>query len=407
MLIGKYYDGLELYRVDKLIYGKLLVPHLVLTTCRAGGGQRTDLEYLGNHQSCEPAGHSHGLVAAVAPEDYHRSICTDFGLPAERCALLGTAANMRLAAFRELSFRDLTVVAAVTGGVEGNAGRAGDPAYGWEGPNGYEALPRTQEGEQLPAPADNISDPSPNPNAGTINILLFMNRALTPGALARSIITATEAKSVALQELNVNSRYSSGLATGTGTDQIGVAARLSDSLPALTSSGKHSKLGELIARSVIEALKEVLIRQNGMTAHRQSSVRIHLERFNELSPGRFGLPKEILIDRVADNLDPETADLFRHNYRGLFYDPMNVAQVAAMAAVRDKFKWGILPSSVYAEVMARQGALLAVEAGGRLDLFEKYHLRLAQGPLENSDDGFLAMAAKALAMGFADKWRKP
>jgi adenosylcobinamide amidohydrolase len=295
-------------------------------------------------------------------------------------------------------------VAAVTGGVEGNAGRAGDPAYGWEGPDGYETLPPDSQYDRPPS-APEGPEGQPPPGHGTINVLLFCSLPLTPGALVRTIVTATEAKTAALQELAVNSRYSDGPATGTGTDQIGVAARMVPGRREMTSSGKHSKLGEMIALTVSSALKDVLARQNGMTPQRQRSARIHLERFGRRPDGRIGLLTDQLLDLIAAHLDPETERLMRANYRGLVHDPMNVAQVAAMAHLRDKFRWGILPFSVHAEVMARQAALLAVEAGGRPDKFPSYHAVFARAPLGEGNDDFLVLVAKALALGFSDKWR--
>ena len=68
---------------------------------------------------------------------------------------------------------------------------------------------------------------------------------MPPGILARALVTATEAKTAALQELILGSRYSSGLATGTGTDQI---LAISDPQAKLMISdcGKHTKPGELL-----------------------------------------------------------------------------------------------------------------------------------------------------------------
>ena len=50
--------------------------------------------------------------------------------------------------------------------------------------------------------------------------MLPVNQELTEGAMVRVIITATEAKTAASNELSVGSRYSDDLATGTCTDQI-------------------------------------------------------------------------------------------------------------------------------------------------------------------------------------------
>ena len=152
---------------------------------------------------------------------------------------------MRYAVTKQANFRDLLVVAVCTGGVETNAGRAGDPATVYERDGTYERV----SGEQA--------------HHGTINTMLFINRELTPAALVNTVMTATEAKTAALQELDVNSRYSQGLATGTGTDQIGVAAQLEKGVP-LTSAGKHTVLGELIGKTVSGAVKATLALQDSL-----------------------------------------------------------------------------------------------------------------------------------------------
>ena len=228
MLLGAYYNGVEIYREEKIVYARFLVPHRVISTCHAAGGLRDDLTFLFNHQSCEPSGHNRPIHRLVSqdPLAYRKVICRRYGLPDQECATLGTAANMRYAAIQQANFRDLEVVALCTGGVETNAGRAGDPASVYEANGVFERV-----GKQEPV------------THGTINTLLFISRELTPSAMVLAVMTATEAKTAALQELAVNSRYSDGLATGTGTDQIGVAARLHTDTP-LTGAGKHCVLGE-------------------------------------------------------------------------------------------------------------------------------------------------------------------
>lgn len=385
MLLGKFYDGLELYREDKILYGKFLIPHRVISTCRASGGMEDGLEYLYNHQCCEPAGHVHGLnpKAMRDPDGYRRDICERHGLPPEACATLSTAANMNLACVEEASFRDVTVVAVATGGVETNAGRAGDPAPGYEGPDGYESL-SPHSGE------------SAEPRPGTINTLLFISKPLTPGALVRTLMTATEAKCAALQELAVNSRYSDGLATGTGTDQIAAACALIEGYRPLTNAGKHVKLGELIGRTVKAAIKGTLSRQNGMTAASQCSVRIHLER--------FGLDAESLAQRVTSRLDATLAELWRSNFMGLDHDPHTVAAVAALAHLMDKFSWGFFPPLSFREIMAAQAAQLAAAVSGKFERLDAYRRILAPSIGECGNPAFLDLTTHALALGFRDKW---
>ena len=382
MLIDTFYDGVEIHRKEKIIFACFLRPHTVLSTCRAAGGLRTDLQYLYNHQSCEPAGHCHRLppIAYCDPVGYRRSICNQHNLPAEHCATLGTAANMNNVCIVDHSFRDLTVAAVCSGGVEGNAGRVGDPATVAETADGFEKLP----------PASTV------PGPGTINTLLFIGRPLIPGALARCIMTATEAKTAALQELAVSSRYSDGLATGTGTDQIAVAA-MEDDGPPLTSAGKHAKLGELIGRAVCEAIKGALARQNNLTPASQCSAKIHLER--------FGLSRAGMQEKICHYLESDQAELLRCNFNAVERDPMTVAAVAALVHLRDKMTWGVLPKTCQSEVMGSFAAQIACSVSGHYARMEEYRQLLAPTRRETGNAVFIDLACRALALGFAEKWR--
>lgn len=382
MLIDTLYSGVELHREEKIIYARFLKPHNVLSTCRVAGGLRSDLAYLYNHQSCEPAGHSRCLpsMAYRDPRQYSRIICARHNLDDERCATLGTAANMHNACIAREQFRDLMVVAVCTGGVEANAGRVGDPASVAETPQGFERL----------HPAGEV------PGPGTINTMLFLSKPLIPGALVRCIMTATEAKTAVLQELAVNSRYSDSLATGTGTDQIAVAAMVSDE-PPLTSAGKHAKLGELIGRAVYAAIKGTLALQNHLTPAGQCSLKIHLER--------LGIKRAGLIDTICSFLDQDQAELLRANFMALERDPLTVAAVAALVHLRDKIAWGVLPRTCWSEIMAGYSAQVACAVSGDYSRFDHYRLVLASVTRETDNGAVIALTCRALALGFAEKWR--
>jgi len=383
MHVGTYYDGVELHREEKIVYARFLAPHRVISTCSAAGGLHDDLDYLYNHQSCEPSGHQRAVHRLVSrdPRAYRRLVCQPYGLPDERCATLGTAANMRYAAIREARFRDLTVVAVCTGGVETNAGRVGDPAsvYEWNGT--YEKV----AGEALVL-------------HGTINTLLFINQELTPGAMVRTVMTATEAKTAALQELAVNSRYSDGLATGTGTDQIGVAARRHTST-ILTGAGKHCVLGELIGKAVHEAILETLKLQNALTPEGQRSSVRHLER--------FGATRERLSELIATHLTEEEARLLERNFTGVERDPLVVAAVAALAHIRDKVTWGILPGGCVPELWATYGAQIAAAVSGNYLRLSDYRNALALAGYAATNEDLQRLVGQALALGFQDKWPEP
>jgi predicted amidohydrolase/adenosylcobinamide amidohydrolase len=152
---------------------------------------------------------------------------------------MATAADLDNLAVATREFGPLTVTALVTAGARSNALRAGvDAGTHIEGMDSAAA------------------------NHGTINIMLLTNARLTDGAMARAMVTATEAKTAALQDLNVPSTYTpAAQATGTGTDSVIVVSGTSG--PQATSAGGHSRLGELIGRATHAAVVEALGKQNG------------------------------------------------------------------------------------------------------------------------------------------------
>jgi adenosylcobinamide amidohydrolase len=99
--------------------------------------------------------------------------------------------------------------------------------------------------------------------AGTINVILLTNAALTDGAMARAVITVTEAKTAALQDLDVRSTYTPrNQATGTGTDNVIVVSGKGLSKALRLTSG-HTKIGELIGFSTKIAVAEALKKHDG------------------------------------------------------------------------------------------------------------------------------------------------
>jgi len=146
--------------------------------------------------------------------------------------------------------------------------------------------------------------------SGTINILLLTNRTLAPEAMARAMITATEAKTAALADLDIRSTalpwpYQ---ATGTGTDSMIV---VQGEGPLVRYTGGHAKIGELIAKAVHAGVTEALIGQNGIKAGRNVLQRLDerklsLERLVQLYPSP--LPPQELERRLERALeDPAIA----------------------------------------------------------------------------------------------------
>jgi len=379
MLIGEY-DGIEIHRKEKIIYVNFLVQHRVISTCGVNGGLRDDLEGIANHQLCEPLGHDRkGLkIISESPFGYLKSVCEKYGLSPEKIALLGTAANMNHAAVELQEYRGLQVVAISTGGVKTNAGRAGDPATIYE-----------KDGKFISTKGE-VDEPH-----GTINTIIIINKELTHGAMVRSLVTASEAKAAALQELTINSRYSSGLATGTGTDQIGIASRLTGETP-LTSAGKHTKLGELIGLTVKNSIKKTLALQDSLTPQSQRSAKVHLER--------FGIDEESMIEKVCSFLDEEKAELLKKNFATINSDSITVAATASLVHLRDKIEWGILPENCLPEIFSSYGAQLSASISGKFERVGYYRESLSCEQMGIRNQTFTNFICKSFALGFREKW---
>ncbi len=158
---------------------------------------------------------------------YLKAVLSEADLSPDETTALSTGVNMDGLAWREEAFGELWVLAFVTAVISTNAMRVGkDKATTIERDGLFDKL-------------------------GTINTILFTSARLDLTALAASFITITEAKNIALQELDVRSCYSpEWQATGTGTDQIIVVSGSGDRC---TYVGGHTKIGELMAKAVTSA----------------------------------------------------------------------------------------------------------------------------------------------------------
>jgi len=362
-----------LRRRGRFVVAALKGPHHVVSTSVRNGGWTTGVEWLVNHQSCEGTAHldRHRTMTDGGLDAYHDRVCAEIDLPADRTAVMGTAANMNYVAIVRAADEDVSVIAAVTAGVEGNATAAGEPATWRETDAGAQKVPAY---------------------AGTINTMLFVDRALTSAALARAIITMTEGKSAALQRLAVPSKLHIDLATGTGTDQYCIASPI-DSRRPLTSASPHMKLGEIIGSAVRDATLEALRWQNGLEISYTRGV------FHAL--GRFGVREATIFDDIAPLLDAPNLELLKRNSKAAFYEPLVGASAHALATVCDRVRHGTLPASVAEDAMAQQAAMLAANLAAQVHRWSEFRSRLR--PHASGDVKSLVL--HAIALGWSEKWQ--
>ena len=89
-------------------------------------------------------------------------------------------------------------------------------------------------------------------SAGTINLIVLVDARLSRSAQVNAVMTATEAKTLALIERDTRTREG-GYATGTSTDSVVIAA--TGRGEPLRYAGTATKLGWLIGRTVRECMQ--------------------------------------------------------------------------------------------------------------------------------------------------------
>ena len=227
-------------RIQDFIHRTLLIdfkhPMMVLSTLE---GQREGVCLVGNHYMPPPAwglGHGGGLA------ELRDRVVEALQIDPKASALLFTGADMNNLSVQHREDQGLIAYALVTAGAMHNALRIAVEGGAYREP-------------------------------GTINILVLTNRGLTPRAMARALVTITEAKTAALQDLDLRSSKHplAYQATGTGTDNIivaqGAGARA-------TLTGGHSRLGALMAQAVHAGVLEALAKQNRLREDRQVLLRL-------------------------------------------------------------------------------------------------------------------------------------
>lgn len=154
---------------------------------------------------------------------FQKRLPVTLGICRRDITFLSTGVNMEKVAVCEKTFGDFHVCCIATGGARNNALRMGVDRGDW-----VETQTEFQNAR------------------GTINILLLTNVTLTVGAMARAIMTATEGKTAALEDLHYMSTPSPKLqATGTGTDSMIVVSANNPAIK-ICHTGGHTKMGELI-----------------------------------------------------------------------------------------------------------------------------------------------------------------
>jgi ABC-type Fe3+-hydroxamate transport system substrate-binding protein/adenosylcobinamide amidohydrolase len=270
-------------------------------------GFKTDIKTVGNHyasQPCWAVAHRDGMDAMAD------RICRAMDRRRDTSSFMMTGADMDKLSVQTAAFRDMRVYALVTAGVSSNALRTSvDTGHYYE--------------------------------PGTINIILLTNMTLSQRAMTRAIITATEAKTAALADLDIRSSFS-GMrhqATGTGTDNIIVVQGTGVDID---NSGGHTKMGELLAKAVYAGVTEAVFKQNGHTPARNV-----FQRLNERQTTVF----ELLTDMPCNCAAQRPA--FFEGVERLLLDPFYAGFIQSALALSDAYEKGLVGDLESFEIWCR------------------------------------------------------
>lgn len=163
----------------------------------------------------------------LSPEQCLAQAQQRFGL-ATPCVGMMTAASMDSLRSAKTQVGGENIAVFVSCGLS-NARRAGDPCD-WK-----------------------PSHPAP---VGTINSVVITDFTLSTAGMVELHGLLSEAKAAVLQDLNITSPVSGGIATGTGTDACAIIG--GHGAPA-TWLGKHTEVGETIAKLYMQALHSSIV----------------------------------------------------------------------------------------------------------------------------------------------------
>ncbi len=161
------------------------------------------------------------------PQEDLDKVCDKYGLPRDSVGFMTAADVARVLTVKRDELNGKRVIIIVTAGVT-NAVYAG---------------------ERLP---QEIIDLLPKHVAGTINTIAVLDTPIEAGGLAGAFITATEAKSAALMDMNVKG-------TGTTSDAVAIACPTG---PGDYYCGPATDVGMVMARTVREAVADSIRKWN-------------------------------------------------------------------------------------------------------------------------------------------------
>ncbi len=285
------------------------IPLQILSSAVLNGG-KYESKCIVNVQVSEDAGSDLDDHVHKEAGDFLEDEITKIGLPKEEVVAIMTAAKMKNVEVVNLQLEDLTLTTFVTAGAY-FAATAGD-----EIASKQTAFPTT--------------------NWGTINIIILIDANLEESCMVNAVVTATEAKAAALRELDVRSRFSGEVATGTVTDSVVIACTKQG--PEIQYAGTGTIIGELIGKTVRKAVKKAIYKQEKLVSNRPITKR--LEERGVTVDGMTTLFSQI---RPIIRENPEKRKQFTNELEKVLTDQNIAALVIAGLRLDDDARTNLIP----------------------------------------------------------------
>lgn len=293
--------------------GKLVVwsknPLRILSSAVLNGGLR-EANGIMSVQVSKNSGEDEEIHKA--PEDFLRKEAAKLNLPPDNVVGIMTAADLQNVAVKSLRFDNTNLCAVVTAGTHFSA----------------------TAGDEIASKRSIIQITK----AGTINVIVLIDGNLTASCMVGCVNTIAEAKASALRELDIRSRFSKDLATGTITDSVVVACTKQGQT--IRYAGTATVLGELIGKTVRESVKEAVYKQENI-----SPSRLLTKRLEERGISIDEFMSEFSKAHAPINESKERRNRFKEGVQQVLIDNNIASLVIASLRLDEDIKVGLAPSS--------------------------------------------------------------
>lgn len=195
---------------------------------------------------------------------------------------------------------------------------------------------------------------------GTINAILLVDGNLTDSCMVNSIATIAQAKAVALRRLDIRSRFSGMVATGTTTDALALAC--TGRGDEIHYAGLATNLGIAIGYTVAKAVENAIRKQERLTRGRPLIKRLEERKITINDLVKAGVEIWIPSREIKSPISVES--LLREGLLSNLGDANVSSLVIGAMKLQEEGELGLIPGLSVEDFLSDSVALLADESIG-------------------------------------------